>query len=297
MERIRPFLDGGTRLDQLVADLPPQAAQHVRTLVELLVREGFVRDAEGDLPHGLSPEVRARHCALIDFIALRADSPEHRFERYRNCAPVVVGSGSMGSALVLALLSSGVAHVRFRVVEAKRGGSRTDLPRLEECVELIRGDGRSFRYEAISGELSELPDDAGAALLVTDEFDAELTMRVHTLALRSGLVYGHAVADGRHAHIRTLSPNGDAQSLGGIGKEVGQGTDARTAEPADRYLGGPVAALAANQLCLQLLRKVAQLEEGGAEEPGTALLDLATGRFLPTQPAQPAQPTRTAQTT
>lgn len=285
LERIRPFLDGDTRLDQLVADLPPQAAEHVRTLVELLVREGFVRDAEGDLPHGLTPEVRARHCALIDFIALRADSPEHRFERYRNCAPVVVGSGRMGSALVLALLTSGVEHVRFRVVEVNGGESRADLPRLDECVELIRAEGRSFRYEALSGEPTELPVDASAALLATDEFDRELATRFRALATRPGLVHGHAVASGRHAYIRTLSPNGDAGSLSGAGADVGPGVEAEVAEPPDRYLGGPVAALAANQLCLQLLRQVAELEEpeGGAGAPAasTAVLDLATGRFLP----------------
>ena len=284
LERIRPFLDGGTELDRLVAELPPQAAEHVRTLVELLVREGFVRDAEGDLPHGLTPEIRARHSALIDFIALRADSPEHRFERYRNCAPMVIGSGRMGSALVLALLTSGVEHVRFGVVEANGGGSRTDMARLEECVALIRGDGRSFRYEALDGAPSGLPADASVAVLATDEFDAELTMRVRAIAMRPDLVHGHAVASGRHAYIRTLSPDSDSQSLDDPGMGIPDRRWAEAVDPANRYLGGPVAALAANQLCLQLLEHIAQLDdtEGGVGTPADrqAVLDLATGRFL-----------------
>lgn len=281
LERIRPFLDGSRRLDELVADLAPQAANHVRTLVELLVREGFVRDAEGDLRHGLSPEVRARHAALIDFIALRADSPEYHFERYRNCAPVVVGFGRLASALVLALLTSGVEQVRLCVAETEdRTEGRTDLARLDECVELLRKENLSFRYEATYGEPRTLPADTGVALLASDEFEPELTTRVRALAARDGLSYGQLTASGRHAFIS-------------IQKEVDEtsatGADGGPDELAGTYLGGPTAALAANQLCLQLLCQIARLDERedgeGTSASGVAVLDLATARFLAARPA------------
>ena len=278
LERIRPFLDGSRRLDELVAELPPQAADHVRTLVELLVREGFVRDAEGDLRHGLSPEVRTRHSALIDFIALRADSPEARFERYRNCAPVVVGFGRLASALVLALLTSGVQLVRFRVVTAEgRTGEPTDMSRLAECIELLQKEGMSIRYEAVYGEPRNLPPDTGVVLLATDEFEPELTERVRALASRDGLGYGQLTASGRHAFISLQKQIDESSDLLDDGGSDGP------------YLGGPTAALAANQLCLQLLCQVAELDEpadgGETPAPGVAVLDLATARFLTARPA------------
>jgi hypothetical protein len=288
LERLRPFLDGRSSLDQLTADLPPQAARHIRALVELLTREGFVRDATADLPHGLSPQVRARHAALIDFVAARADSPEHRFERYRDCAPLVVGTGRMASALVLALLASGVAHVRLRLGEAEGGpGAATDVARLCECVALLQQEGGCFRYERLSGELSEPPADAGVVLLGSDVFDPELADRARALAMRGGLRYGQAVGRGDHIVISSVggpgAPPGSGLDHPATGA-TGAGDPTRVREPSP-YLGGPIAALAANQLCLHLLRRVAGLDDadGGADpSPVTdaAVLDLPTGRFL-----------------
>ncbi|MGC5341898.1 hypothetical protein ACPXCE_03235 [Streptomyces sp. DT24] len=301
LERLRPFLDGHSSLDQLTAGLPPQAARHVRTLVELLTREGFVRDATADLPHGLSPRVRARHAALIDFIAARADSPEHRFERYRDCAPLVVGTGRMASALVLALLASGVAHVRLRLDEAEeRPGNATDVARLRECAALLQREGGCFRYEQLSGELSEPPTDAGVVLLGSDVFDPEPADRARALAIRGGVRYGQAVGRGDHIVISSVGdPEGASEPPApcgppgsGLGHHAtgatGAGNPARVREPSP-YLGGPIAALAANQLCLHLLRRVAGLDaaDGGADpSPVTdaAVLDLPSGRFLGAEP-------------
>jgi hypothetical protein len=283
LERIRPFLDGGRRLDELVADMAPPAADHVRALVELLAREGFVRDAEGDLPHGLSPAVRARHSALIDFIASRADSPEHRFERYRNCAPVVLGHGRLASALVVALLASGVEHVRLCVAaDEDQDRAGTDLARLDACVELLRSDDLFFRYEAAHGEPRDLPAGTGVALLASDGLDPGLAARVRALAARNGLAHGQLTATGRYAYISVQQDGDDAAAFG---------DDAAPDERGDTYLGGPNAALAANQLCLRLLCRTAGLDgledsEGtSVSGSGAAVLDLATGRFLVARPA------------
>ncbi|MEU6480417.1 hypothetical protein ABZ858_26750 [Streptomyces sp. NPDC047017] len=290
LERMRPFLDGRSSLDQLTADLPPQAAQHVRALVELLARKGFVRDATADLPHGLAPRVLARHAALIDFIAARADSPEHRFERYRDCAPLVVGSGRMASALVLALLGSGVAHVRLRLgggggEDEGRGGlgAATDVARLRACVALLRQEGGCFRYEQVGGDLPELPAGVGVGvvLLATDVFDPQSAEWARALAARGGARYGQVVGCGEHIVISTV---GDP--AGGMGAEAPM--PVRAPSP---YLGGPIAAVAANQLCLHLLRRVAGLDgadadagadagDGPAPVIDAAVLELATGRFL-----------------
>ncbi|GAB2725730.1 hypothetical protein [Kitasatospora kifunensis] len=293
LERLRPFLDGSRSVDELIADLPPQTAQHVRTLVELLAREGFVRDAAADLPHALSPEVRTHHAAMIDFIALRSDSPEYRFERYRKCAPVVTGSGHLASALVLALLASGIEHVRLLVARTgDRTGPGVDLARLGECVELLRGAGGCFRYEESHGELSELPEDTGVLLFGADVSDREMSARVRALAARSRAWYGQAVASGPQVSISAVSKIDDTTV-----SWPENGSDDRTAqkgtEQPSPYLGGPVAALAANQLCLHLLRQVAGLDEqerAGVASPTSdgAVLDLATARFLTASPVRSA---------
>ncbi|WP_406072124.1 hypothetical protein OG372_36195 [Streptomyces sp. NBC_01020] len=301
LERLRPFLDGRSSLDQLTSDLPPQAAQHVRSLVELLAREGFVRDATADLPHGLSPQVRARHAALIDFIAARADSPEHRFERYRDCAPLVVGTGRMASALVLALLASGVAHVRLRLRTVEEGfGDPADVARLRECVALLQQEGGCFRYQQLSGNLSGLPADAGVVLLGSDVYEREPADEARALAIRAGVPYGQAVGRGAHIVISTVGDPGAAPEPPASCVPPGSGRDdpaagaARAGDPArvrepSPYLGGPVAALAANQLCLHLLHRTAGLDNSGggtAPSPVTdaEVLDLTTGRFLGAEP-------------
>ncbi|MET9532412.1 hypothetical protein ABZY02_17880 [Streptomyces sp. NPDC006649] len=301
LERLRPFLDGRNSLEQLTADLPPQAARHVRSLVELLAREGFVRDAAADLPHGLSPQVRARHAALIDFIAARADSPEHRFERYRDCAPLVVGTGRMAGALVLALLASGVAHVRLRLRPAEEGsGDPTDVARLRECVALLQQEGGCFRYEQLSGTLSGPPADTGVVLLGSDVYETEPADRARALAIRAGVPYGQAVGRGEHIVISAVADPGAAPEPPAPSVPPGGGPDhpavgaacagdpARVGEPSP-YLGGPAAAIAANQLCLHLLRRTAGLDNsGGGAEPSpvtdAAVLDLTTGRFLGAEP-------------
>ncbi|MCX4744069.1 hypothetical protein OG455_00830 [Kitasatospora sp. NBC_01287] len=298
LERLRPFLDGSRSVGELVADLPPQAAQHVRTLVELLLREGFVRDAGADLPHTLSPRVRAQHAAMIDFIALRSDSPEGRFERYRTCSPVVAGSGHLASALVLALLASGIEHVRLLVPRSgDRGGPGTDMARLRECVELLRAAGGCFRYEEIPGDLSEPIQGIGTLLLGADAPDREAQVRARALAARSGAWYGQAVVSGPRVLISAVSRLDDTSAPWPDGGSAGEGE-----ERPSPYLGGPVAALAANQLCLHLLRQVAGLDESESESEsagagagaggapaasGAAVLDLATARFVPTEPARP----------
>ncbi|MGW7560168.1 hypothetical protein [Streptomyces sp. NPDC054757] len=322
LERLRPFLDGRSTLDQLTADLPPQTAQHVRALVELLAREGFVRDATADLPHGLSPQVLAHHAALIDFIAARADSPEYRFERYRDCAPLVLGSGRMAHALVLALLASGVAHVRRRPGTAdEASGAPAGVDRLRECVALLQQEGGCFRYEQLSGDRAELPADAGVVLFGSDVFDAEAAERARALAIRGGLRYGEAVAQGDHIVISAVGDPGSASEPpapapcrppgsgpahdhdGAGAADPGNPAGVREhgliqAEDPSPYLGGPIAALAAHQLCRQLLHRMAGLDNavGGADpslkdpslaDPSvvgsTAVLDLATGRFLGTE--------------
>ena len=285
IERLRPFLDGGRSREDLVAGLPPEVARQVDGVVGLLVREGFVRDAEADEAHTLSPAVRERHAAMIDFIEFQSpDSPERRFERYRRSAPVVVGSGRLACAVALALLQTGVEFVRLHTpgpAAGERASAHVD--RLVECAATVLHDDPEARFQHSDGdtdrELDSATAGAGALLFCADADGADavaMAERIEALASRTDAAYGRILVTNDRAYISAVS----AVST------VGKGTTAKATGFAERsspspegrispYLAGPTAALAAHQLCLHLLGFAAGL---GKDDEG-AELDLATARF------------------
>ena len=293
IERLRPFLDGGRSLDELLADLPSDVAAQVDGVVGLLVREGFVRDAAADEAHGLGAAIRARHAAMIDFIELQAtDSPERRFERYRRCAPVVVGSGWLPCAVALALLATGVEFVRVHLsATASSYGSAAHINRLTECAAPLLRDDPDARLECTDARLDGDGSDglalhgAGALLLCAEvggEEAGAMDRHVKALAGRSGAAYGRILVEGDRAYISAVdtakSGQADDVSSGASSEDAAPHAPGRTSGREGRvspYLAGPTAALAAHRLCLHLLNFAAGLETDGAE----AVLDLATARF------------------
>jgi hypothetical protein len=274
-ERVSPFLDGEHSVVDLVEKLSPPAAQRVLGLVEFLLREGFARDAEFDLPHTLSPAVRSLHAGMIEYLARLADSPERRFQSYRECAPLVVGSGRLLAAATLALLASGVVHVRVHVVppgpDAEAETDRTALA--ESLAPLLHRDPK-VRLEFLRGEPAGLPADAGALLYVSDRPDAALAARMYALADDKGLRYGSALPDGDSVVIDEVALPGAAAGADGERERVAGYA------PAGRHFGGPAAALAANQLCRNLLRHAAGLVDLDAEhEPAPTVLELPAASF------------------
>jgi hypothetical protein len=281
-ERVCPFLDGEHSVVDLVEKLSPMAAQRVLGLVEFLLREGFARDAQYDVPHTLSPSTRSLHAAVIEFLAREADSPERRFQSYRECAPVVVGSGRLLTASSLALLASGVEHVRTHVVPADEWGeSATDRDSLTECAKPLLHRDLTARLEFDEGEPKELPKDVGVLLYASDRPDGERAVRMRNLAAQMGVRYGEAILGEDEIAISQVAVPEKVPVLGGTQVRA----DAASAEAVDgigtsRYFGGPAAALAANQLCLNLLRHAAGLVNLDAEHAvDPVILDLRTANF------------------
>jgi hypothetical protein len=274
-ERVCPFLDGEHSVVDLVEKLSPMAAQRVLGLVEFLLREGFARDAQYDVPHTLSPATRSLHAAVIEFLAREADSPERRFQSYRESAPVAVGSGRMLTATALALLATGVEHVRVHVVpENEWGESATDRDSLTECAKPLLHRDMAARLEFAEGEPRDLPQDAGVLLYASDRPDRERAERLRNLAARMGVRHGEAIVSADEVVISRVSVPTPTLLRDGAPR-----SGAEPAEPS-RYFGGPVAALAANQLCLSLLRHAAGLDGFDTDhEAGPAVLDLRTANF------------------
>jgi hypothetical protein len=293
-ERVCPFLDGEHSVVDLVEKLSPMAAQRVLGLVEFLLREGFARDAQYDVPHTLGSSTRSLYAAVIEFLAREADSPERRFQSYRECAPVVVGSGRLLTATALALLASGIEHVRTHVVRADEwADTATDRESLTECAKPLLHRDLTAKLAFEDGEPTELPKDAGVLLYASDRPDPERAARMRDLAARMGVRYGEAILSGDEVEISQVAVPEKAQA----GQVQGRGTRARVegaggsagaevdvyaegSGHASRYFGGPVAALAANQLCLNLLRHAAGLVNLDSEHPvDPVVLDLRTAEF------------------
>ncbi|MBS2534410.1 hypothetical protein KGQ20_16690 [Catenulispora sp. NF23] len=283
IERLRPFLDGGRCLEDLVAGLPPEVAGQVGGVVELLVREGFVRDAAADEAHTLSPAVRERHAAMIDFIELQSpDSPERRFERYRRSAPVVVGSGRLACAVALALLQTGVEFVRLYTPGPGPGpgtgeGTSAHVDRLVECAAAVLHDDPEARLQHTDGdtdhELDAAIAGAGALLFCADAGGTDavaMAARIEALASRTDTAYGRILVANDRASISAVGKATTAEATG-----FAEGSSPAPDGRESPYLAGPTAALAAHQLCLHLLGFAAGLGKDGEG----AELDLATARF------------------
>jgi hypothetical protein len=269
LARLGPFLTGEHTLDELVGRLDDARRDRIRSLVALLHREGAVRDAAGDLPHTLPEEVRRAHARVIDFISHGADSPEHRFQRYRECAPVVVGSGRLVAPLVQALLATGVARVRLMPTPERA----IDLDRMRHCLAL--GVGPDAGRRLVVEDYAE--PSLGASGPVLHVCDTPMVARCAGLAARCvphRQVFGQATIAGDGALI---GPVGEADRFDpGWGTTVWRWTGGGAAEPVrDRpddpvsgYLAGPAAAVVANQLCAAFLKQV------------TGLATEASGRFV-----------------
>jgi hypothetical protein len=281
-ERICPFLDGEHSVVDLVEKLSPMAAQRVLGLVEFLLREGFARDAQYDVPHTLGHSTRSLHAAVIEFLARESDSPERRFQSYRECAPVVVGSGRLLAATALALLASGVEQVRAHVVlEDAQGETATDRAGLTECAKPLLHRDLTAKLEFEEGEPRELPKDVGVLLYASDRPDPGRAARMRGLAARMGVRYGEAVLSEDEVVISQVAVPEKGRpdtASAAVGSGAAAGHD--ELRQASRYFGGPSAALAANQLCLNLLRHAAGLVNMDAEHAvDPVILDLRAANF------------------
>ena len=276
-ERVCPFLDGEHSVVDLVEKLSPMAAQRVLGLVEFLLREGFARDAQYDVPHTLSPATRSLHASVIEYLAREADSPERRFQSYRECAPVAVGSGRLLTATALALLATGVGHVRVHVVaEDGLGESATDRASLIECAKPLLHRDTAARLEFIEGEPRTLPLDVGVLLYASDRPDRARAARLRNLAARMGVRHGEAIVSADEVVISQVAV--PTRIVARATPPAPATTSGR--RPTSRYFGGPTAALAANQLCLSLLQHAAGLAAlDGDRESSAMILDLRTTNF------------------
>ncbi len=250
LERLAPFLTGEHPIDELCRGLDPARTSAVRAFVTRLHAEGAVRDAAADLPHTLTRQEREDYAATIGFIARSADSPEHRFQQYRDCHPVVVGAGQLVGPLVLALLATGVARVRALVTD----DVPTDLARMRECVRVALGPAAEARIDVERADALPSPADARAVLCVSEIPCPGRLAHLARACAAASAAFGQATVIGRRA---VLGPVGGPATLGAAWVQELDVSHDRGGAP---HVAGPAAALVANHLCAALLKHVAGLD-------------------------------------
>lgn len=248
--RLAAFLNGDHSLGELARSLDQPRRERVYSLVTLLHDQGAVRDAALDQPHDLPEEVRRTYARVIAYLGRLADSPEHRFQRYRQSAPLVVGAGLLVPPLVQALLATGVSRVQL-LVSSERP---TDLERMKECLVSTGCPAPERRIDLVpipaGGEAAtvdlcakRLDEGAGGVLHVSE---VPMTTRASALAAlcdRRGVVFGQARVAGDRALIGPVGPAATAPPP-------------LPAVPCGELLAGPPAAIVANHLCAAFLAEV-----------------------------------------
>ncbi|MDG0875877.1 putative thiazole-containing bacteriocin maturation protein [Paenibacillus thiaminolyticus] len=145
IEKLMPMFSGEYSMADLTDGLPEPYRLRVYEIAEVLLNNGFVRDASQDRPHSLPEAVERQYAAQIEFLDSLGGSGAYRFQTYREANPIAVGSGPIFVSLVAALLESGLP--RFRMLITNRAA--TDRQRISELTATARLSDSEVEVEEI----------------------------------------------------------------------------------------------------------------------------------------------------
>ncbi|NGP59407.1 putative thiazole-containing bacteriocin maturation protein [Paenibacillus thiaminolyticus] len=145
IEKLMPMFSGEYSMADLTDGLPEPYRLRVYEIAEVLLNNGFVKDASQDRPHSLPEAVERQYAAQIEFLDSLGGSGAYRFQTYREANPIAVGSGPIFVSLVAALLESGLP--RFRMLITNRAA--TDRQRISELTATARLSDSEVEVEEI----------------------------------------------------------------------------------------------------------------------------------------------------
>ncbi|HEU5230493.1 MAG TPA: TOMM precursor leader peptide-binding protein [Ktedonobacteraceae bacterium] len=111
LERLAPYLDGQYTLEEITTGLSAEKQAMIDDLISLLSHNGFIKDVSSDRSHTLSKAEERLYANEIAFIDSFVDSAAYRFEQFRECNMLLIGSGLTFTALVRAGLRAGVRQL------------------------------------------------------------------------------------------------------------------------------------------------------------------------------------------
>ncbi|GAA5020363.1 hypothetical protein GCM10025734_74590 [Kitasatospora paranensis] len=307
IQRIAPMLDGTRTLGELCAAVPEPSRAGLAKLTMLLLGKGYVKNVLDDRPHTLTADVAAAYAANIAFIEYFTESPELRFEHYRDSTVVLAGSGPLLQALANAHLRSGVRTVSLAPF------AEVDRDRVAEHLAAARAldPEQETAYREVDAErLDRVAADAAMVLHVADRPMIERARSLPHVARAAGAAFAQAIVVGDDAWIGpVIGRDGDATAWESAWRRLRAlapdlvGADLRDhpeAAPSD-FLRGPTVALVANQLCFAAFRHLTGIDPGtGADHLvrfELETLETSKHTFLPhplALPVVPVAPSRVA---
>ncbi|MGW2238097.1 hypothetical protein [Streptomyces sp. NPDC001759] len=302
IQRIAPMLDGTKTLGELCAAVPESSRAALAKLILLLHGKGYVKNVLDDRPHTLTPDLAKTYAANIAFVEYFTDSPELRFERYRDSTVVLAGSGPLLQALANSQLRAGVRTP----VLAPFAESPFDRDRVAEhlAVAQARDPEQRIAYRDVDdGHLDQV---AAGASMVLHVADRPMTQRARLLSAAAGAAGAASaqviVVDDEAWIGPVIGKDGDATAWESAWRRLCAlapdtvGADLRDhpeAAPSD-FLRGPTVALVANHLCFAAFRHLTGIDEGtGADQLvrfDLETLETSNHAFLPHPLALPAVP-------
>ncbi|SOB86079.1 hypothetical protein [Streptomyces sp. 1331.2] len=302
IQRIAPMLDGTRTLGELCAVVPEPSRAAVAKLITLLLAKGYVKNVLDDRPHTLSGELAATYAANISFIEYFTDSPELRFETYRESPVVLAGSGPLLQALAHSQLRAGVRTVPL----APFGESPFDRDRVAEHLDASRAQDPEQRIVYLDADAQRLDRvTAGAAMVlhVADRPMIDRARRLPAAAVAAGAAFAQAVVSGDEAWVGpVIGSSDDATAWDSAWRRLFAltpdlvGADLRDhpeAAPSE-FLRGPTVALVANQLCFAAFRHLTGIDEGAGADHlvrfDLETLETSKHAFLPHPLALPVVP-------
>ncbi|XRG77892.1 putative thiazole-containing bacteriocin maturation protein [Rossellomorea sp. GAMAL-10_SWC] len=168
IEKLLPMFNGEHSLDSLTNGLPDQYRERVYEIGEILYNNGFARDVSKDHPHQLSKDILTKYASQIEFLNCFGDSGSYRFQTYRQSKILAIGSGTIVTSLVSALLESGLAKFHLLITN----NENTDKKRIKEIVDNARKTDHEVEVELIKRKklsLQEIVSTFDSILYVSED--------------------------------------------------------------------------------------------------------------------------------
>ncbi|MDN5929461.1 MAG: hypothetical protein L0I24_00075 [Pseudonocardia sp.] len=265
MDRLAPYLDGGTALGDLVAALPLGKREMVTSLVGALLRAGMVKDVADDRQHGLTDAELLLYADEIAYIDHYLDSAGHRFHTFRETPLLCVGSGLSFTALIHACLAAGATAV----TAAMTGECATDAARLQDYGRSAAERDPKQTLAVLDGFTPALARrHRGAVLHVSDRPMPDRAHLLDGICAEACLPLVQGVMVGDQAWTGPVSGIGGMQWtsawLRGAGR-AGRDTGVDPFEPrpaaASPFLAGPTAAVVANRVSFLAFQHITGISE------------------------------------
>ncbi|PGZ91791.1 putative thiazole-containing bacteriocin maturation protein [Bacillus sp. AFS029533] len=168
IEKLLPMFNGEHSIGSLTNGLPDQYRDRVYEIGETLYKNGFARDISKDHPHQLSEDILNKYASQIEFLNCFGDSGSYRFQTYRQSKILAIGSGTIVTSLVSALLESGLAKFHLLITNTEN----TDKKRIKEIVDNARRTDHEVEVELIKRKklsLQEIVSTFDSILYVSED--------------------------------------------------------------------------------------------------------------------------------